>query len=351
MVLRDRGRLVYFEGCAIVVHAQASWTRLNGIARGRLHERECLLKGRDSLQQLGRAFNEMADQLETRLQELGEERARLGSAIERVGETLEATHDPDQLLGVVLETTLEAAGATSAILADERGGVLQVGQPDEGDERLELPLVSGDTSFGTLILSRQRFTDEQLRVAKSLAAQAVVALENARLHSIVERQALVDGLTGLANRRHFEEALTLELARAKRFGTPFTIVLADLDDFKAVNDRYGHAVGDLVLREFATMVEETVRDVDLAGRWGGEEFALLLPGTDTDGGVRLAERVGTAVAARAIVLPDGTPLRVTASLGVSSYPAAATVEELFEAADQACTGQGNGSEPAAEATR
>ena len=122
------------------------------------------------------------------------------------------------------------------------------------------------------------FDAEQTLNANSLASQAAIALENARLHRIVEQQAVVDGLTGLANRRRCEDSLTAEIARAQRLGAPFTLVLADLDDFKAVNDRNGHVVGDDVLRGFASVLRATVRDTDLAGRWGGEEFMLLLPG-------------------------------------------------------------------------
>ena len=96
----------------------------------------------------------------------------------------------------------------------------------------------------------------------ALAGQAVVALENARLHRIVERQALVDGLTGLANRRQADETLATELARAERLGGPVGLILADLDDFKAVNDLYGHPTGDIVLRDFAQTLRETVREID-----------------------------------------------------------------------------------------
>ena len=104
--------------------------------------------------------------------------------------------------------------------------------------------------------------------AASLAAHAVVALENARLHGMVERQALVDGLTGLANRRAAVDALHAEAAQAERLETPLSIVLADLDGFKDVNDEHGHAVGDEVLRAFAEVLRETVRESDVAGRWG-----------------------------------------------------------------------------------
>ena len=119
--------------------------------------------------------------------------------------------------------------------------------------------------------------------AASLAAHAVVALENARLHGMVERQALVDGLTGLANRRAASDALHAEAARAERLETPLSIVLADLDGFKDVNDAHGHAVGDEVLQAFADVLRETLRESDVAGRWGGEEFLLLLPGADAEG--------------------------------------------------------------------
>jgi two-component system cell cycle response regulator len=171
--------------------------------------------------------------------------------------------------------------------------------------------------------------------AVSLASHAVVALDNARLHRIVERQALVDGLTGLANRRQCEDALAAELARVERFGGPLSVVVADLDWFKDVNDRYGHPAGDTVLREFAVLLRESLRDVDLAGRWGGEEFFLILPGTDLAGAARVAERIRLALAGRIVLSVDGTPIPVTASFGVATTPPATTASELFAAADAA----------------
>ena len=171
--------------------------------------------------------------------------------------------------------------------------------------------------------------------AASLAAQAVVALDNARLHRIVERQARVDGLTGLANRRQCEDQLASELARVERFGGPLAVVLADLDNFKAVNDRFGHATGDVVLREFARTLDEGIRDVDLAGRWGGEEFLLILPGTDLSGAALVAERIRAARAERVVLSAEGDPIRVTASFGVAAFPEVQSVEGLLAAADGA----------------
>jgi len=276
----------------------------NAIARGSLGER-VEVKGRDELAILGRAFNDMADQLQARLDELEAERGRLRDAFSRLGEALEATHDPEQLLRVIVETAVEATGATGGVLVGRGGEVVKVGDPREGDESLEVPLSAGSSlqSFGTLVLYGDDFNQEQRMTAASLAAQAVVALDNARLHGIVERQALLDGLTGLANRRLCEDALGSELARAERLGGPVCVVLADLDWFKGVNDRFGHPAGDAVLREFARVLRETVREIDTAGRWGGEEFFVLLPGTTAEGGARLAERLRQTLESRPVLAP------------------------------------------------
>jgi diguanylate cyclase (GGDEF)-like protein len=217
----------------------------------------------------------------------------------------------------------------------EAGDLVKAGDPDKGEDRIEVPLQAGRISFGSLILFGDGFEEDDKMTAASLAAQAVVALENARLHRIVERQARVDGLTGLANRRHCEDQLATELARVERFGGALALVLADLDNFKEVNDRFGHGTGDVVLREFAHTLEAGIRDVDLAGRWGGEEFVLILPGTDLAGAARVAERIRAARAERVVLTAEGEPIRVTASFGVAVFPDAVTADELLAAADAA----------------
>ena len=326
--------VAYVEGRAIVRAIRRLVDAARAIARGDLQQR-VPVQGRDELALLGRAFNDMAFQLQTRLDELAEERARLREAIDRFGDALAATHDPEQLRRVLVETAVEATGAIGGVVVGANNELLKVGNPDAGKERIEQPLLAGQVSYGSMMLFADEFSNEDRMTAASLASQAVVALEAARLHRIVSNQALVDGLTGLANRRSCEETLASELARAERFPGPLALIVADLDEFKDVNDRYGHQAGDTVLREFAALLSESVRDIDLACRWGGEEFLLVLPGTDLEGAARVAERVRRALQGRIVLSVDGEPIPVTSSFGVAAYPQCRTASELFAAADGA----------------
>jgi len=326
------GVVAYLQGRAIVRNLRRFATAARGIARGSLHER-VPVRGRDEFAELGAALNDMAAQLETRLAELEAERARVRDALARLGEALAATHDSKQLLRIVAATAAEATSARGSRIVSADGSVVTAGDADGEGERLILPLTASGEQFGTLELVGDSFSKEQRMNAASLAAHAVVALENARLHGLVERQALVDGLTGLANRRAASDALHAEAARAARLQTPLSVVLADIDEFKDVNDAHGHAVGDEVLRAFAEVLRETLRESDVAGRWGGEEFLLLLPGADEEGAAQLAERVRIRLARRTIAsAPD---LRVTASFGVAEYAGESNTEQLVEAADGA----------------
>jgi diguanylate cyclase (GGDEF)-like protein len=323
--------VAFLEGRSIVRTLRGLADQARAIAQGRLAQR-VPVKGRDELATLGRSFNEMADQLQARLTELDAERGRLRIAISRFGEAL-ATNDVEQLLHVVVETAVEATGAAGATI--HSGGLAAAaGNHHAKGERLEHPLAVGGERLGTLVLIGS-FDAEERMTAASIAAHAAVALENARLHAVVERQALVDGLTGIANRRGCEDALAHEIARAGRMGTPFTLVIADLDDFKRINDVHGHEAGDDVLQEFASVLRLTLRESDLPGRWGGEEFVLLLPGTDAEGGVQLAERVRAALRERSFHGRDGAVFGVTSSFGVSQLRAGEGERRLFGEADRA----------------
>jgi diguanylate cyclase (GGDEF)-like protein len=330
------GILAYTFGRTIVRSLSELAAAAAGIAKGRLDQR-VPVRGRDEFAALGEAFNDMAAQLEQRLRELDAERGRVRDAIARFGDALAATHDPYALLPVIVLNTVEATGAAGARLVVDGKEIAREGDPSAGGIPLEVPLGQDGRESGILYLTPKGadFSDEARELAHWLGSQASVALENARLHRLVERQANTDGLTELPNRRHFEEALEAEISRAERFEGGLALILADLDDFKQVNDRYGHQAGDDVLRTFADILRTTVREIDLPSRYGGEEFAVLLPQTDIEGAHQLAERLRRALAARPMATHPGGLVAVTASFGVAAFPDAPTPAALFAAADEA----------------
>jgi len=338
-----RERFLLFSFAALTIVALLAWLlgrtivrslkelsdAAGAVARGQFAQR-VPVRGRDEFAMLGRAFNEMSSQLSA-------ERGRVQDAVDRFGKALAATHDPFTLLNVIVESAVEATGAAGGRLIVDSQEHARAGEPDLGGKPLVIPLGPGGGERTMLLLtpSGTDFADQSRELALWLGGQAAVALENVRLHRLVERQASTDGLTELANRRQFEEALASEISRAERFGGMLSLILADLDDFKQVNDRYGHQAGDDVLREFADILRDTVRDIDLAARYGGEEFAVLLPQTDLAGAERLAERLRESMEAREIEPAPGAAFSVTSSFGVASFPEAATPAALFAAADEA----------------
>ncbi len=149
----------------------------------------------------------------------------------------------------------------------------------------------------------------------------------------IASQAATDSLTGLGNRWTFDEELALEWRRAERVGDPLALILADIDDFKAINDTHGHRAGDEVLRVVGRVLSENVRQVDLAARYGGEEFAVIVPETDLEGAAQLAERLRVALEKEQIKLPDGSHVTVTASFGAAVKGDLPGAEDLVAAAD------------------
>jgi diguanylate cyclase (GGDEF)-like protein len=276
--------------------------------------------------------------LAVRTRAIESERKNVRDALSLVGDALASTHDTEALLPVIVQTAVEAAGATGARLLRDDVEVMRAGRPSASKSPLVLPLGEDDEGRP---LRLQLYAPaggpqpEARELAEWFVSQAAIALENARLHGIVKRQALTDPLTGLANRRRYIEALEAELSRAERFATELAVVIADLDDFKNVNDSFGHEVGNDVLRAFADTISDTLRDVDVAARLGGEEFAMLLPQTDLDGGIALAERIRAAFAGMSIQTPDGRSVRVTSSFGVAANPPTTTADGLLRSADGA----------------
>jgi diguanylate cyclase (GGDEF)-like protein len=153
--------------------------------------------------------------------------------------------------------------------------------------------------------------------------------------SKLRRQARTDSLTGLVNRRAFDDRLSRELETAGSLGYEVTLVMCDLDNFKAINDRYGHLAGDEVLRAVGRVFSESVRDRDIAARYGGEELALVLPGTPLIGGRRLSERIRRKLEELRVETADGETISFTASFGAATFPTHASAERLLAAADRA----------------
>ena len=338
-----RKRLLYvligaLLALAVIAAAEARsivrWVRelagaAEAIGRGQL-ERRIPVRGRDEFAGLATAFNAMADQLRTRLLELELQRARLRESLDRTGELLRATHDEEQLLSLIASAAVEAADAEGAVLIGEHGAFVEVGTLADDAETIELPIAAGDSRFGILILYAHEPKEDDLAAARALVAQGANALENARLHETVALQAVSDGLTGLANRRHTEERLAAEITRSERYGMPLSVVACDIDNFKTANDTYGHAFGDLVLQQFARVLRETLRDVDVSGRWGGEEFLLILPETTLEGAVDAAERIRLAFAE----LNLGTAA-MTVSFGAAEFPRGSDAATFVRSADEA----------------
>jgi diguanylate cyclase (GGDEF)-like protein len=264
---------------------------------------------------------------------------RTRQAATLVGEVLAAGHDFDALVPVILESAVAVTGAASASLVSEGVELGRVGPHEEGGgPPLAIGLAAGPVTSGLLVLEPPRggsFDDEAVQLAEWLAGRASIALQNAHLHRVTRQLASTDELTQLANRRQFDEALAAEVVRAERFRDPVAVVLADLDNFKTVNDRFGHDVGDVVLRAFAGAIRATVRDVDLPARYGGEEFTVLLPATDAEGGRQLAERLRVAAEELAIAVGEDREVRVTSSFGVASFPDEPSAAALMRGADRA----------------
>jgi len=198
-----------------------------------------------------------------------------------------------------------------------------------------LPLLVKGEAIGSLtVASRQpnAYTTGEVHLLESLASQISMPVENSRLYAKAEQRARVDELTGLFNRRHFDERLGEEIDRHSRYGGMLSLIFLDLDLFKDYNDKYGHLAGDKVLTRIGRLVEKSIRNIDIAFRYGGDEFAVLLPKSVADDAFVVAERVRVKIATEM----RKKKLRITTSVGLASWPSdGVTPDELVTAADRA----------------
>ncbi|HEU4745022.1 MAG TPA: diguanylate cyclase [Anaerolineales bacterium] len=250
------------------------------------------------------------------------------------------SRDRLKLENILYPTALSSMEAEIQMLsANTRGrGILEIlGQigVEAETEPLRLPLVFEENLLGILWVWGKGLTRADLPIMSIFAKQIGVSLERARLFQEVQSLALTDPLTGLQNRRSLFELGRVEFARAQRMQRPFCCMMLDLDHFKQVNDKYGHAVGDQVLQEFAKRCSNSVREVDLVGRYGGEELIILLPETDRPTSLQVAERLRSTIADTPIKIFD-KEISVTASIGVATQDEnTMDLETLIARADQA----------------
>lgn len=325
--------------------------------------------GNDEMADLAREFNEMRDRLAAQMDQLRRQQRELEGSVTRIGEAFASGLDRQALLEILIETAVGACDADYGLIAlsGRVGAEAEVGEPDEmlaevalATERQAMSAqgaVQGDrdgvfalsSSLGNVAITEEAlgamtvaragraFTMGERDVFLYLVGQAAASVENVALHELVSEQAVTDELTGLANNRAFRETLDKEAARAARFRHDLSLLILDIDDFKKVNDKYGHMQGDAVLRSIGSILDAESRAIDEPARYGGEEFVVALPETDPGGALEVAERIRGRIEQEPVPRVEGRgKIKVTASLGVATMPAVGVeVADLFAAADAA----------------
>jgi diguanylate cyclase (GGDEF)-like protein len=304
--------------------------------------------------------------LRHRLETLEQERCRLRVAVRRIGDAFASNLDLDALVDIVAHAAGEALGAQAvragvvagdtvvprltegvgvswvALLEDADAAALTTGRvatvAGDGRWAAAAPIGPPGAPVAVVALGRERapFATEELDLLAHLCGQAAVAAGNAARHERLHQQALTDELTGLANHRRLQELLAEATAEHARSGLGVALVLLDLDDFKQVNDRFGHQTGDQVLRAVGRCLRAHCRGSDEPARYGGEELAVVLVDADATRAATLAERLRQAVETLRIQGPDGERIALSVSIGVAvAGPHATTAAGLIGAADRA----------------
>jgi diguanylate cyclase (GGDEF)-like protein len=325
------------------------------------------------------SLNELFARLADYVGDLEASRGQFRESVERLGAVLASTHDRGTILDATVRAVVGIARADKGVFWEVKGNALVARLVSDADRHLGLtlqrrsglagwvahhdlakraegsqelnpaepsastamaiPVHSRATVYGVLaVYGRQGsggFTEDDLVSVRLLVSQAEAAIENTFLHEEASRLSITDALTGVWNRRHFDLRLDEELERSARFLEPFGLLLLDVDAFKPINDVYGHPAGDFVLVELARRLQDVTRSVDVVARFGGEEFALILPRTPLEGAMLVAEKIRTAVA-RVPFDALGQEIPVTVSVGAAAYPdSGVDPRTLLAAADDA----------------
>ncbi len=341
----------------------------------------------DEVGALTASLQQMRNQLARQHADVATSRDEVRESVKRLGEVLRSTHDLMKLLSVVLETALVAVrgktGAVYLMSARRSDLMVKVGRNMDrsaaeqkisvgsglvgwvAENRKAIKIPNGETTavpvdpepvtrtalavpletqsqlLGVLAIYGHNdgatFSDEDLDTIESLARQAGIGIENVLLHQEAERLSITDGMTGVWNHRWFQIQYRRDFEGAIRFKRDLSVLMIDIDDFKRVNDTYGHQRGDAILIELARrIVSHTRSDVDTVARYGGEEFALILPETPLAGAEIVAEKICSEVSRTPFADEGEEPIPITVSIGFASYPThGLTPQLLLHAADQA----------------
>jgi len=327
----------------------------------------------DEIGDLAFTFNKMGSELEHFSESLKRKVFEI-STLYAVSQSMNFLNNKDQILNIILAKAIEALNAEkgSIMLFDAESGLLScevaLGYPGKIEKRVSfvpgqgiagtafldgrtviandtqndprfmrtdstqasdnvtrsllcIPMKSKDEMIGVINIVNSKnssgFGDSDIALAEALASQAAVTIDNARLYEL----SITDGMTKLFIHRYFQIRLDAEIKRSIRYDKPFSLLMTDIDHFKKFNDTYGHQIGDMVLIKVADIMRETIRnEIDIACRYGGEEFTVIAPETGIDEARRMAERIRSAVESAELRGPLGQSLRITISIGISTYP-------------------------------
>ena len=215
---------------------------------------------------------------------------------------------------------------------------ISLGEFNCGKSWLGVPLISHGQIIGYISIYNDLpdlYSSRDADLALTFASEAAIAFENANLFEQLQKMATLDGLTEIYNRRYFFELAEIELRRTRRYQKNLSLVMLDIDNFKRVNDEFGHSYGDKVLQKISQCMREEMRDLDLVGRYGGEEFIILLPETSLEDALEAAERLRKAIEGNSEINPQGQSI-VTVSLGVAGLEGdTRTFDDLIQQADKA----------------
>lgn len=255
----------------------------------------------------------------------------IASTSHKVGERLPIGGTPVEWLRDHRKTIIEPDLEQESRFPADKGRLIPQGMRSA----VYLPLVAGDRVIGSLIVASTHpsaYSQRHIMLLEQLATQIAMPVENSRLYAKAEEKARVDELTGLLNRRSLDEVLVSEISRHSRYGGAFSIIIGDLDTFKTFNDNYGHLAGDRLLRQIGGIMRKAIRGSDQAFRYGGDEFAILLPQTNVDAAYDVAERVRKQIGNE---VGNGKSL-ISVSFGLAMWPVdGIAVNELVAAADAA----------------